>query len=129
MLGTRSKWAVATVAWDVEFLPLGAESHHGLNMLLYANEKQNGGLNILNERYAAMACAADKFEERWFRSSSRSSMVVILTFMLLLTCQNKTTVDGDYGACCQNAKSEVEVHHSMCIESCISSTYNVSGPS
>ena len=27
-LGTRSKWAVATIAWDVEFLAWGAESHH-----------------------------------------------------------------------------------------------------
>ena len=58
-------------------------------------------------------------------------MVVILTFMLLLLCQNKTAVDGDggSGARCQNAKPEVEVHHSMCIENCISSAYNVSGPS
>ena len=63
VLGTRSKWAVATIAWDVEFLAWGAESHHGLNPSLYANEKKNGGWNILNERYAAMACAADKFEE------------------------------------------------------------------
>jgi hypothetical protein len=47
--------------------------------------------------------------------------VVILTFMLLLPCQSKTAVDGDSGACCQNAKSEVEVHHSICIENCISS--------
>ena len=38
VLGTRSKWAVATIAWDVEFLAWGAESHHGLNPSLYANE-------------------------------------------------------------------------------------------
>ena len=64
MLGTRSKWAVATIAWDVEFLAWGAESHHGLNPSFYANEKQKGGWNILNERYAAaMASAAYKFEE------------------------------------------------------------------
>ena len=48
----------------MEFLAWGAESHHSPNPSLYANEKQNGGWNILNERYAAaMACTADKFEE------------------------------------------------------------------
>ena len=30
---------------------------------MYANETQNGGSDILNERYAAMEYAADKFEE------------------------------------------------------------------
>jgi hypothetical protein len=43
VLGTRSKWAFVTIAWDVEFLAWGAESHHGLNPSLYANEKKNGG--------------------------------------------------------------------------------------
>jgi len=63
VLGTKSKWAVATIAWDVEFLAWGAEGHHGLNPALYANEKLNGGWNILNEKYVAMTCAADTFDE------------------------------------------------------------------
>ena len=64
MLGTRTKWSVATVEWDAEFLAWGSTSHNALDPSLYGNEKKNGGWNILNQDYiTAYSCAADRFEE------------------------------------------------------------------
>ena len=62
--GETSKWAIAKIKWDVEFLQFCEHSYHALNPELYAKENKNGGWNVPNEEYLlAVQCAADKFEE------------------------------------------------------------------
>ena len=63
IFGKSSKWAVATIKWDVEFLAWGEVGHHALDPRLYGKEDVNGGWNILNDDYVAMQCLEDKFEE------------------------------------------------------------------
>ena len=60
VLGVKSKWAVATVAWDVEFHEFGDVTHHALDPGLYGNETKNGGWNILNDAYLAAADCDDR---------------------------------------------------------------------
>ena len=81
VLGTRSKWAVATIAWDVEFLAWGAESHHGLNPSLYANEKNlqtakpEGRTCKLSVGFLSTSCEAKKADKRRGKRRQRGRAV------------------------------------------------------
>lgn len=62
--GLSSKWSIAKIEWDEEFLEWGAVTYNVLDPGLYAKEDKNGGWNIPNQEYlTAVQCAADKFEE------------------------------------------------------------------
>jgi hypothetical protein len=59
-----SKWAIAKIRWDVEFLEWGAVGYQALNPDRCEQETKNGDWNVLNQEYlAAVVCAADRFME------------------------------------------------------------------
>ena len=62
--GVRTKWAVVTISWDVEFLAFGDQSNHALDPGLYAKENKEHGWNVPNQEYIlAVQSAVDKFAE------------------------------------------------------------------
>ena len=64
MHGVRTKWAVATVKWDAEFVEWGETTYQALDLGKYADERHSGGWNILNQEYTvAVKCAEAQYAE------------------------------------------------------------------
>jgi hypothetical protein len=62
--GVRTKWAVATVKWDAEFVEWGEITYQALDPGKYADERHNGGWNILSQQYVvAVKCAEAQYAE------------------------------------------------------------------